>query len=74
MTPDPITIDAAVMMPEALRLLAENQICELPVIDHGGRPVGMIDITDVISWLPPTPVVEPTVANPKLLPFPRDLK
>lgn len=52
MTRDPITIPTDTMMPEAMRLLAERRISELPVVDDG-RPVGMLDITDLIDWLPP---------------------
>lgn len=52
MTRQPITIVENQMMPTAIRLLADNQISELPVLDTSGRPVGMIDITDVIGWFP----------------------
>ncbi len=52
MTRDPRTVLTGTMMPEAIRMLAERKISELPVVDHAGRPVGMIDITDVVAWLP----------------------
>jgi arabinose-5-phosphate isomerase len=52
MTRSPLAIEVDSLMPAAISLLAENQISELPVLDAEGRPVGMIDITDVISWLP----------------------
>lgn len=52
MTRNPRTIPVDSMMPAAIDLLAENQISELPVVDDEQRPVGMIDITDVIAWFP----------------------
>jgi arabinose-5-phosphate isomerase len=39
------------MLPVALRILAEQKISELPVIDHERRPQGLIDITDVMSMM-----------------------
>jgi len=33
-------------------ILSERKISEIPVVDQSGAPVGMIDITDVIGWLP----------------------
>jgi arabinose-5-phosphate isomerase len=33
-------------------LLSIRKISELPVVDADGRPVGLIDITDVIGWTP----------------------
>jgi len=37
------------LLPEALRILAQRKISELPVIDHVQRPLGLIDVTDVMS-------------------------
>ena len=42
-------------MGEALDLLAERKISELPVIDADGRPLWMLDITDVVGLLPREP-------------------
>lgn len=67
MTADPYTIDNEALMPAAIQLLGEHQISELPVVDKTGKPVGMIDITDLIRWLPSTAEAEP---SPRLLPFP----
>ena len=41
------------MMVDAVALLAERKISELPVVDAEGRPVGLIDVTDVVGLLPP---------------------
>lgn len=70
MTRNPRRIAIDSLMPQAIALLAENQISELPVVDKVGRPLGMIDITDVIGWFPTEPVVD---HSPRLLPFPHEL-
>jgi arabinose-5-phosphate isomerase len=38
--------------PEAVVLLSQFHISELPVVDTAGRPIGLIDITDVIGLMP----------------------
>jgi arabinose-5-phosphate isomerase len=55
MTRGPRSVLAGTMMTDAIRILAERKISELPVVDPTGRPVGMIDITDVVAWLPEPP-------------------
>ena len=40
------------MMVDAVAIMAGRKISELPVIDAGGKPVGLIDITDVVALLP----------------------
>jgi arabinose-5-phosphate isomerase len=39
---------------QALAILAERKISELPVVDEENRPVGLIDITDVVASLDPS--------------------
>jgi arabinose-5-phosphate isomerase len=79
MTRSPATVARGTRMGEALRMIAERKISELPVIDGDGRPVGMIDITDIVSWLPQTHAAEIPSEDPDLssgsedspiLPFP----
>ena len=36
----------------AVEIIRQRKISELPVIDADGKPVGMIDITDVIGLVP----------------------
>ena len=36
-------------MEEAVALMRASKISELPVIDDDGRPVGLLDITDLIG-------------------------
>ncbi|MGC4006068.1 MAG: KpsF/GutQ family sugar-phosphate isomerase [Pirellulales bacterium] len=52
MTKRPRTVPAGAMLSDALEILAERRISELPVVDADGRPVGMIDITDVLGLFP----------------------
>ncbi len=34
---------------DAIEIMVQNKISELPVVDHEDRPLGMIDITDVLG-------------------------
>ena len=49
MTKMPLTVTPKQKMQEAVRLMKDRKISELPVIDAGGRPVGLLDITDIIG-------------------------
>ena len=53
MTPHPLQVSRGTPMSEAVALMAERKISELPVVDGDGRPVGLIDVTDVVGLLPP---------------------
>lgn len=52
MTARPLTVPQGTRVIEAVEILRRHRISELPVIDPGGRPVGLLDITDVIRLLP----------------------
>ncbi len=52
MTSKPLRVAAGAMMVEAVSVMIERKISELPVVDHDGRPVGLLDITDVVALLP----------------------
>ena len=49
MTKRPTTITADRLASEALRILKERRIDELPVVDAKGRPVGMLDVQDLLK-------------------------
>jgi arabinose-5-phosphate isomerase len=49
MTKTPRTIHRSARMEEAVALMRASKISELPVIDDDGRPVGLLDITDLIG-------------------------
>ncbi|WP_437223996.1 KpsF/GutQ family sugar-phosphate isomerase [Planctomicrobium sp. SH661] len=52
MTSNPLTVRSTAVLADVIDLLAERKISELPVVDDQRRPLGLIDITDVIGWLP----------------------
>lgn len=49
MTANPTTIQPHALMPEAMQLMSERKLSELPVVDPEGVPLGLVDITDVID-------------------------
>ena len=66
MIKSPATITAGAKMTEAIELLTDRKISELPVVDAAGIPCGMIDVTDVMQMLPtegPSPLK--TISTPK---------
>jgi len=52
MTAHPISVRAGSRMSEAVAVMAGRKISELPVVDPLGRPVGLVDVTDLVGWLP----------------------
>ncbi len=58
----------------ACDLLVGRKISELPVVDSDGRPVGLVDITDIVGIVrdePEATVVDPGPAVLKLVPPPK---
>jgi arabinose-5-phosphate isomerase len=49
MTTAPCTVPAGAMLEDALAILAERKFSELPVVDSGGLPLGLLDITDLVG-------------------------
>lgn len=52
MTHSPITVPLGTPLREAVAILAQRKISELPVVDLAGRPCGILDITDIIGLFP----------------------
>ena len=52
MTTQPVSVPSGAMIVDAVEIMAERKISELPVVDTEGRPLGLIDITDVVGLLP----------------------
>ena len=52
MTPDPLRITIGATLAEAVEVMQAHKISELPVVDRGQRLVGLIDVTDLIGWVP----------------------
>jgi arabinose-5-phosphate isomerase len=49
MTPQPITVPPGTRVADAVEILRGHKISELPVVDAAGKPVGLLDITDLIG-------------------------
>jgi arabinose-5-phosphate isomerase len=45
----PTTVPSGTRVRDAVALLAERKFSELPVVDQAGRPIGLIDVTDVLG-------------------------
>ena len=52
MTPNPVRAAVGASVADAVELLKGRKLSELPVVDRGGRLVGLIDITDLIGLVP----------------------
>jgi arabinose-5-phosphate isomerase len=55
MAGSPTTVLTGERMSAAIEILTSRKFSELPVVDRQGRPVGMIDVTDVVAMLPHSP-------------------
>jgi CBS domain-containing protein len=51
MTPSPVTITAETTVEDAMRLMTDNRIRHLPVIDSRGDVEGVLSIGDVVNWI-----------------------
>lgn len=49
MSKNPATVKLGMLAQEAMRLLREKKIDELPVVDGLGRPAGLLDIQDLLK-------------------------
>jgi arabinose-5-phosphate isomerase len=49
MTPTPLMVAVGTRLTDAMDILRNRKISELPVVDAAGKPVGLIDITDLIG-------------------------
>jgi len=57
MTGRPTTVAAGTRLRDAVVLLDARRLSELPVIDDHGRPVGLLDIVDLVGLVPPSATV-----------------
>jgi arabinose-5-phosphate isomerase len=69
MTSRPRTVTVGAMLADAVEIMAERKISELPVVDQEGRPVGLIDITDVVGMMP-----EVASEGPQVVPKPKMMR
>ncbi len=52
MTDGPRSVEIGSMMTDAVAVMAERKISELPVVDQAGKPLGLLDVTDVVGLMP----------------------
>jgi len=52
MTTNPLTVAQGTRVVDAVEVMRRHKISELPVVDGQGRPLGLLDITDVIGLMP----------------------
>jgi arabinose-5-phosphate isomerase len=46
----PTTVPSGTRVGDAVALLARRKFSELPVVDSAGRPIGLVDVTDVVGF------------------------
>jgi arabinose-5-phosphate isomerase len=49
MTRNPTVVDKEMLAAEAIRILQEKKIDEVPVIDKNRRPIGLLDVQDLLK-------------------------
>src|SRR5262249_38421167 len=58
MTPDPVTVNPKESISAAIRRMVDGGYRHLPVVDHGGQPVGVLSVKRIVHDLaepfPPT--------------------
>jgi arabinose-5-phosphate isomerase len=57
MTKNPTVVPHGSMLSDAVSMMAERHISELPVVDANGWPTGLLDITDVVALDPEASLV-----------------
>jgi len=66
MTLKPASITSGSRMLEAIAVMGEKRISELPVTNNEGYPLGIIDITDVVATFPECAEKEEAISKPTL--------
>ena len=73
MTRQPVIVPAGSMLCDAVNMMAERKLSELPVVNADGLPVGLLDITDLVNvQAPPKGDDSDTISGPRLLPQSRE--
>ncbi len=70
MTKEPATVPLGCMLTDAVEIMAERKISELPVVDDRGEPIGLLDITDIVALYPQLETAAKS-SLPATLPMPR---
>ncbi|HMP07367.1 MAG TPA: KpsF/GutQ family sugar-phosphate isomerase [Lacipirellulaceae bacterium] len=48
----PTSVESGTRLAAAIEILTQRKFSELPVVDRHGRPLGMIDVTDMVGLMP----------------------
>jgi arabinose-5-phosphate isomerase len=62
MTARPTTLPAGTRLRDAIAILESRRLSELPVLDASDRPVGLVDIVDLVGLVPPELLAAPRQA------------
>ncbi|MSR19030.1 MAG: CBS domain-containing protein, partial [Phycisphaerales bacterium] len=49
MSARPISLPVDSLVRDAVRLMRERRLDEVPVVDGDGRPVGLVDVQDLVA-------------------------
>jgi arabinose-5-phosphate isomerase len=60
---NPTVISLGTVVRDAITILSSRKFSQLPVLDAAGRPVGVLDITDLIGLVPATKTALPSGAQ-----------
>jgi arabinose-5-phosphate isomerase len=71
MTREPATAQAGSLLSAACEVLSHRKLSELPVVDAAGKPIGLIDITDVVGMTPDGEVPSSKLQVPSRVQTPR---
>jgi arabinose-5-phosphate isomerase len=63
MTHRPLTVPLGTRVSDAVEVLRRAKISELPVVDAENRPIGLLDITDVLGLMPAEEETEEAAAR-----------
>ena len=66
MTSRPTTVMVGTRLRDAVAVLESRRLSELPVVDADGRPVGLLDIVDLVGLVPPVPAAVPAGESSQL--------
>ena len=47
----PVTISPGCSVDEAMRIMTEQRVRHLPVVDHAGAVAGIVSIGDLVKWI-----------------------
>lgn len=55
MTKNPTKVVEGTMLADAVAIMADRKFSELPVVDRFNKPIGLLDVTDLVEMIPDEP-------------------